>query len=186
VTQAAAVALAHHADDQVELFFLRLFRGAGVEGLAGMNWAGVSPEDSSHSPDPAAPGGTTQDLAQFARDQRIEFREDSSNRSLDIGRNRIRHALLPMLRRRYQVALDSVILRTMATLRDTAAWTGEAGRGLAERAAQTPFRPFAHALQRQILSLQLRELEVPVASICVERLRLHARRADLDRRPDDS
>src|ERR1039457_4414130 len=33
-----AVALAHHADDQVELFFLRLLRGAGGEGVAGMKW----------------------------------------------------------------------------------------------------------------------------------------------------
>ena len=41
------VALAHHADDQVELFFLRLLRGAGGEGLAGMKWRSPSPADKS-------------------------------------------------------------------------------------------------------------------------------------------
>src|SRR5262249_50888065 len=37
------IALAHHADDQVELFFLRLLRGSGSEGLAGMKWRNPSP-----------------------------------------------------------------------------------------------------------------------------------------------
>src|ERR1700691_3006868 len=41
------VALAHHADDQVELFFLRLLRGAGGEGLAGMKWKSPSPADKT-------------------------------------------------------------------------------------------------------------------------------------------
>src|SRR6266850_2976245 len=37
------IALAHHADDQVELFFLRLLRGTSVDGLVGMDWSGPSP-----------------------------------------------------------------------------------------------------------------------------------------------
>src|SRR6185369_5793855 len=41
------VALAHHADDQVELFFLRLLRGAGTQGLSGMKWQSPSPADKT-------------------------------------------------------------------------------------------------------------------------------------------
>ena len=40
-----AVALAHHADDQLELFFQRLLRGSGGEGLAGMKWQSPSPSN---------------------------------------------------------------------------------------------------------------------------------------------
>ena len=43
----SVVALAHHADDQVELFFLRVLRGAGGEGLTGMKWRSPSPADKS-------------------------------------------------------------------------------------------------------------------------------------------
>lgn len=39
----STLALAHHADDQVELFFLRLLRGAGGAGLAGMKRRSPSP-----------------------------------------------------------------------------------------------------------------------------------------------
>ena len=51
----SAIALAHHADDQVELFFLRLLRGAGGEGLAGMKWHSPSPVDKkNHACPPTA------------------------------------------------------------------------------------------------------------------------------------
>src|SRR3989442_6677509 len=40
------VALAHHADDQIELFFLRLLRGSSGGGFVGMRWAGPSANDA--------------------------------------------------------------------------------------------------------------------------------------------
>ena len=40
-----SVALAHHADDQLELFFLRLLRGSGGEGSSGMKWRNPSPSN---------------------------------------------------------------------------------------------------------------------------------------------
>jgi tRNA(Ile)-lysidine synthase len=48
-SRANTIALAHHADDQVELFFLRLLRGAGGEGLAGMKWRSPSPVTNLNS-----------------------------------------------------------------------------------------------------------------------------------------
>ena len=52
-------------------------------------------------------------LRDFALQEKILFREDSSNRSLDIQRNRIRHELLPLLRRHYQRSIDKTILRVV-------------------------------------------------------------------------
>jgi len=111
-----AVALAHHADDQVELFFLRLLRGAGVEGLAGMEWRNPSPVSAPvHLVRPLL-DQTRSSLRAYAQAHKIHYREDASNACLEFQRNRLRHELLPLLRRHYQAGLDRSILRTMAIL----------------------------------------------------------------------
>ena len=63
------IALAHHADDQVELFFLRLLRGAGGEGLAGMKWRSPSPANKTISLVRPLLRFSKSDLAEFARDK---------------------------------------------------------------------------------------------------------------------
>jgi tRNA(Ile)-lysidine synthase len=88
------IALAHHADDQVELFFLRLLRGAGGEGLAGMKWKNPSPRHPGIQLVRPLLDCTKSELAAWARRERIPFREDASNASLKFQRNRIRHELL--------------------------------------------------------------------------------------------
>jgi tRNA(Ile)-lysidine synthase len=169
---ASAVALAHHGDDQLELFFLRLLRGAGVEGLSGMDWQGVSPEDRGVRLIRPLLGERRVAVEAWARNRRLAFREDASNQDRDIPRNRVRHELLPMLRGSYQPGLDTVIARTMAAFRDTATYLcGEAEVWRRAR-RRKPFHLLPVVLQRQVIAIGLRELKVPVTYDLVERLRM--------------
>ena len=108
-----AIALAHHADDQVELFFLRVLRGAGGAGLAGMKWRLSSPVDANLKLVRPLLDATKAELRGFVRERKIRFRNDATNATLDLPRNRIRNELLPLLRRRYQPALSKTVLRLM-------------------------------------------------------------------------
>lgn len=107
------IVLAHHADDQVELFFLRLFRGAGSQGLSGMKWRSASPVDPRTSLIRPLLDLSRQQLREHARSEKISFREDATNQCTDFLRNRIRHELLPLLQKDYQPAIAKMILRTM-------------------------------------------------------------------------
>jgi tRNA(Ile)-lysidine synthase len=161
------IALAHHADDQVELFFLRLLRGAGVEGLAGMKWRSPSPADKTISLVRLLLDFSKAELAEFARENKIQFRHDATNFSSDFLRNRIRNRLLPLLRKNYQPLLNKTVLRLMEILNAESDFVGAAER-LAKR---NNFVKSPVAIQRRILRSQLMELGVAANFDLVERLR---------------
>src|SRR5262245_40188660 len=71
------VALAHHADDQVELFFLRLLRGAGPEALAGMRQKSPSPADPTVQLIRPLLEVPKMELERFASEERVRFRNDA-------------------------------------------------------------------------------------------------------------
>ena len=167
------IALAHHADDQVELFFLRLLRGSGGAGLAGMKWRNPSPADRNIVLVRPLLDQPKAALRQFAGENKIAFREDGSNTSPDILRNRIRHELLPLLRRKYQPALDRTIPRVMEiagaeaefVAQSAAAWlAGDAPR-------QESFNKLPPALQRRALQTQLLDQPITPSFDLVETLR---------------
>jgi tRNA(Ile)-lysidine synthase len=120
------VALAHHADDQVELFFLRLLRGTGGEGLAGMKWRSPSPVDTAITLVRPLLDVSKADLCRFVRESGIRFRDDATNFSMDAPRNRIRNELLPLLRENYQPALTNTILRLMEIVGAESDFVGDA------------------------------------------------------------
>ncbi len=165
------VALAHQADDQVELFFLRLLRGAGP-GLAGMSWRGASPAARSVAIVRPLLDQPKAALLAFARAERVRFREDASNRSVDILRNRVRRELLPLLRRRFQPGIERTVLRTMEIVGEETEFAQGAARDWRRRKSRVAFARLPVAVQRQCVLLELARLKLTADFELVERLRL--------------
>lgn len=165
------IALAHHAGDQVELFFLRLLRGAGGEGLAGMKWRSPSPAASRASLVRPLLDVRRTELAAFARQNKIGFREDISNAVLDICRNRIRHELLPLLESRYQAGVAKAVSRSMEIIGAEAEFVGEAARHWLATRRRAEFGDLPVAVQRRCVQLQLQRLAVAADCDTIEWLR---------------
>lgn len=170
------VALAHHAGDQVELFFLRLLRGTGGEGIAGMKWLAPSPADAGIRLARPLLDVSKAELEAFARKNKIRFREDASNAARDILRNRIRHVLLPLLRRRFQPAIEKTVLRLMEIVGDEAEIVTNTARAWISAKRREPFNKLSPAVQRRVIQLQLLERSVATDFEMVEFLRSHANR----------
>jgi tRNA(Ile)-lysidine synthase len=169
------VALAHQADDQAELFFLRLLRGAGPEGLAGMKWSNPSPGDRRILLVRPLLGCGRKLIEQFARRARISFRVDASNASRDILRNRIRHHLLPVLARRYQPAVARTTRRLMDILEAEVEFVAQTAEAWLLRKARPVFARLPVAVQRQVVQAQLNRIPgLTVDFELIERLRLKA------------
>ena len=81
---------AHHANDQIETFFLMLARGSGISGLSAME------ERKNYLIRPLLTFNK-KSLINYAKLNNIKWREDKSNESDNYLRNRIRNSLLPNL-----------------------------------------------------------------------------------------
>lgn len=128
------VALGHQADDQAETVLFRVLRGTGLDGLSGIPY--VRPPFVRPLLDV-----TRAEVLRFLQRREIPFREDPSNRDLRYTRSRLRHEVLPLLRRLNPRVDDALRgLAQEASGGRTAALRREAaGRGLTlgARAAST-------------------------------------------------
>lgn len=82
---------AHHADDNLETFLINLSRGTGLEGLTGI------PAQNDKIIRPLLLF-SRHEIETYAKENNIQWREDSSNASEKYLRNKIRHQLVPMLK----------------------------------------------------------------------------------------
>ncbi|UOB17730.1 tRNA lysidine(34) synthetase TilS [Abyssalbus ytuae] len=86
------IVTAHQAEDNLETFLINLSRGAGLEGLTGI------PPTNKKVVRPLLPF-SREEITIYAIENNIKWREDSSNIEIKYLRNRLRHKVIPELRK---------------------------------------------------------------------------------------
>ena len=187
------VLTAHHADDQVETVVLRLLRGAGPNGLAGMQplrrlgsgWLGRPLLQWSRC-----------DILDYLERHGLDFQHDPTNRDLSLDRNYIRHEVLPKVARRWpgyrasllqsarwqQSAAQALEEDAVGNLEAASAIRGQSGERLVDLNAWLALKPepaFA------VIGAWCRNAGVPVPSLRPLRtFRQQCRTAGDDRQPE--
>ena len=82
---------AHHLDDSLETFLINLTRGTGLEGLTGI------PAQNDKIIRPLLPFSRVE-IEKYIQENNLQWREDSSNASDKYFRNKVRHAIVPVLK----------------------------------------------------------------------------------------
>ncbi|UCH35612.1 MAG: tRNA lysidine(34) synthetase TilS [Armatimonadota bacterium] len=149
--QAQRIALGHHADDRVETVLMRILRGTGVDGLAG-----IRPKA-----DPFIRplfDVTRLQIEDYIAERELPCRDDLSNRDPSFFRNRIRSTLLPALED-FQPGVKGAILRLSELAAEEAAWLREQGAAILERGV----------VEREANAVAVRLASVSRAAVPVQR-----------------
>ena len=132
---AQRIALGHHADDRVETVLMRILRGTGVDGLAGIRPVAlpfIRPFFDA----------TRAQIEAYLHERGLPYREDPSNRDPAFLRNRIRREIVPRLED-MQPGFRAAVLRLSELAERDSAWMFvEASTYLVQKAIveQTPQR----------------------------------------------
>lgn len=129
---ADAIVTAHNLGDQAETVLLRLVRGAGLDGLAGMRL---------QNGDILRPllGTSRQELEAYCKAGGISYCHDSTNDDMQYTRNRVRLDLLPKLAAEYNPDIVQSLARTASLLAREADFIAEiAGEMYAALAWEQP------------------------------------------------
>jgi len=163
----STIATAHQADDQAETFFLRLLRGGRLEALGGILQSRLVDTTKDIYIIRPLLSFRRYELEAFARENSLEWSEDSTNRDNSFLRNRIRHELIPLLDTRFPSWRSSIESYQLQAQELTSLVTSIArqrmptmvrGRGKDAILDQTLFKKEEALVRREILRLFLMQL----------------------------
>ena len=113
---AKVIAVAHHADDQVETLLMHFLRGAGLSGLKGMAAVTLLPEfDPEIRLIRPLLRTWRKDIELYCETHKLETVEDLTNLDQTYFRNRLRHSLIPTMET-YNPGFKQVLLRSAESL----------------------------------------------------------------------
>lgn len=95
------VLTAHHADDNLETVLMNLFRGTGIAGLRGI----LPKNDRIIRPLLFA---TREEILAYAKENKLDWVEDSSNESSKYKRNYLRNEILPLIEKKFPGAKNNL------------------------------------------------------------------------------
>ena len=123
---ASKIAVAHHADDQAETVLYNLFRGSGLKGIGGMKPV----RDTIIRPLLSV---TRKEILAYLEEKEISYCEDSTNSGTDYIRNRLRHEIIPAVRKRINEGAVSNILQAAKTAAAADAYFEKAAKQILEK-----------------------------------------------------
>lgn len=101
----SVIATAHHLDDQAETIIMRLIKGSNLYGYGGISILKNEDEFTFIRPLLCL---NKDDLYKYAVDNNLKYFEDCSNNDDDYLRNRIRHHILPLLKKESVDCLNKI------------------------------------------------------------------------------
>jgi tRNA(Ile)-lysidine synthase len=148
------IALGHTRDDQAETVLFRILRGSGLAGLAG-----VHPVTQDGLVRPLIDCGRDE-VREYLRSRGIEWREDASNAETRFARNRIRHELLPLLRREWNPRIDDALAQLADLAFEEERWLEKDAAGgskLSPELSLAALRAAPRALGRRLIRRAIRQ-----------------------------
>ncbi len=104
----AAIATGHHADDQAETVLMRVLRGTAPRGIGGT--PPIAEREGVRVVRPFL-GARRAEILAWLHERNLRYCHDETNLDTDFVRNRIRHDLLPQLRREYNPRVVEALTR---------------------------------------------------------------------------
>ncbi|ESU24731.1 tilS protein [Flavobacterium enshiense DK69] len=111
---------AHHLDDSIETFLINFTRGTGLDGLTGI------PQQNDKIVRPLLIF-TREEIENYAKENQIGWREDSSNASDKYLRNKLRHKVIPVLKE-LNPGFSGSFLQTLENLQQSESMVDDASR----------------------------------------------------------